>query len=204
MRKLILVILLMIGISSTGVSQNPEIWGTLKISGKINDKWKIDVEVEERYNFLSHNIRYTHYDLGGIYSFNKRISVGAFYREIYAYKNDKHLKITVPHLDIFYKPNSNWKFRARGEYIIAQEKDEYFRLRIRPTYQFHFWDNFNPFIQDEIFFPQIQELSRNRFNIGVTIKLGIFQIQPGYMLESNNSDDWTHRNIFWVNTKLKF
>ena len=45
---------------------------------------------------------------------------------------------------------------------------------------------------------------RNRFNPGIAIKIGKMVIEPGYMLESNNKTEWTHIQILWINTKIKF
>ena len=96
-----------------------------------------------------------------------------------------------------------FKVRTRLEYIIKYHQYENkFRLRIRPGYQTNLWKNFNPFIQDEIFLSDTDEFTRNRLNIGVTINISKFQIQPGYLLESNYNG--VNRNIFWINTKIKF
>lgn len=198
-RLLILALLL----TSLGMNaQDYEIWGTLKISGELNDKWSIEVEGEDRYNFDAENIRYFHYDVGALYSINKFFKAGLFYRDIFIRENDIISRVTVPHGDIIFS-NSGFKVRTRLEFIVKyQEYENKFRLRIRPGYQTKFWKNFNPFIQDEIFLTNINEFARNRLNIGMTIKTGNFQIQPGYLLEANHGDLW--RNILWLNTKIKF
>ena len=100
---------------------------------------------------------------------------------------------------------SDFKFRTRLEYIVKYgDYENKFRLRIRPSYQMSIWKNFNPFIQDEIFLSDIDEFSRNRLNIGISINIWKFVLQPGYLLESNHKDLWTNRNILWINTKIKF
>ena len=195
-----LLIFLFIAIDAN--AQDYEIWGTLKVHGQINDKWAIEAEGENRYNFNTGNIRYLHYDVGALYSINKSFKVGLFYRDIFETENDVITRITIFHGDVVYSI-SRFKVRTRLEYIIKYHQYENkFRLRIRPGYQTNLWKNFNPFIQDEIFLSDIDEFTRNRLNIGVTINISKFQIQPGYLLESNYNG--VNRNIFWINTKIKF
>ena len=185
-------------------AQDYEIWGTLKVSGSFNDKWGVEVEGEDRYNFDAGNIRYFHYDVGATYKINKSFKVGLYYRDIFETKNDEISKVTVPHGDVTYNL-SGFKIRTRLEYIIKyHDIENKFRLRIRPGYQTKFWKNCNPFIKDEIFLTSVDELARNRLNIGITIKTGKFSIQPGYLLESNHKDLWANKNILWINTKIKF
>jgi len=185
-------------------AQDPEIWGTFKISGKLNDKWTVEVEGEDRYNFDANQSRYFHYDIGALYSINKSFKVGLFYRNIFETKGDVVTKIALPHADVNFS-NSGFKFRTRLEYIMKYgDYENKFRLRLRPGYQTHFWKNFNPFIQDEIFLSDVDEFSRNRLNIGISIKVGNFTLQPGYLLESNHKDLWANKNILWINTKIKF
>ena len=203
MKRLLLALILVIS-SIYVYAQDYEIWGTFKVGGPLNDKWRIEVEGEDRYNFDAGNIRYFHYDIGALYLINKHFRVGLFYRDIFETKNDVISRVTVPHADVVYN-NSGFKLRTRLEYIVKyHDIENKFRLRIRPGYQTKFWKNFNPFIQDEIFLTNVDELARNRLNIGVSIKVGKFTFQPGYLLESNHKDLWANKNILWVNTKLKF
>ena len=203
MKKLILILLLLL-FTWHLQAQDYEIWGTIKTVGKLNTKWTITAELEDRYNIEAGNIRYFHYDVGALYSINKKIKVGLFYRDIFENKEDVITRVTVPHADIAYS-HSGIKLRTRLEYIVKyHDIENKFRLRIRPGYQTSIWDNFNPFIQNELFLTDIDYLARNRFNVGVTIKIGKVKIQPGYLLESNHKDLWTSRNILWINTKVKF
>ena len=133
-----------------------------------------------------------------------KLSVGGFYREIYANGVDFTTRITQPHIDGFYKLPIGFKLRGRVEYQIFDGYDNQFRFRVRPGWQFKFWDNFNPFIQSEIFIAQKYVLTRNRLSIGSTIEFGKIAIQPSWTFESNNKDIWTNRNIIWINTKFKF
>jgi len=200
-KRLLFLVLLLITFNVN--AQDYELWGTLKVQGKLNDKWEIEVEGENRYNFNAQNIRYFHYDIGAFYSINKNFKTGLFYRDIFENKNDVVTRITVFHGDVTYSL-SGFKIRTRLEYIVKyHDYENKFRLRIRPGYQTHLWKNFNPFIQDEIFLSDVDEFTRNRLNIGISIDVGKFQIQPGYLLESNQGDLWENRNVLWINTKIK-
>ena len=205
MKRIILFLALMLG-TLGAKAQDYEVWGTVKVTGKLSEKFMIAAEGENRYNFTQHTIRYFHYDLGFIYKLNDDWSIGGFYRGIYLNKDDFNSRVIIPHVDIFHRWDE-FKFRARLEYILFEEIDlnDQFRLRLQPTWQSNFWNNFNPFVQTELFISEDKVFNRNRFNIGITIKLGSLQLQPGYVLESNlKNEEWIDRNIFWLNTKFKF
>ena len=57
MKRLLLALILVIS-SIYVYAQDYEIWGTFKVGGPLNDKWRIEVEGEDRYNFDAGNIRY--------------------------------------------------------------------------------------------------------------------------------------------------
>ena len=202
MKKLQLLLFLIFATVLTN-AQDYETWGTFKVSGTINNKWVAEAESEARYNFDDGQVRYFHYDFGALYKISEYFNVGLFYRSLYESKDGVESKISLPHGDVRFK-YSNFNLRTRLEYINKYGNyEDKFRLRIRPGYQMDIWRNFNPFIQNEIFLTEIDYLTRNRFNVGVSINVGKFVIQPGYMLESNHKDLWTNRNILWVNTKMK-
>ena len=183
-----------------------EVWTTFNASGTLDKKenLKLIIEGEDRYSHKTNDIKYFHYDIGLSYKLSDKFSVGAFYREIYANGIDFTTRIPQPHIDGFYKLPIGFKLRTRVEYQIFEDLDNQFRFRIRPAWQFKFWDNFNPFIQSEVFIAQKYVLTRNRLSVGSTIKFGKIEIQPSWTFESNNKDIWTNRNILWVNTKFKF
>ena len=184
-----------------------ELWNTINISGKLSDKFKVGLEGEDRYSHEIDGLRYFHYDVGFMYEISNKFTVGGFYREIYANKEKLSTRVSVPHIDVIYKEPIGFKLRTRVEYQMFQEivLENQFRLRIRPAWQFHFWNNFNPFIQSELFISEKHVLTRNRFGTGLEIKLGKkVVIQPTYVLESNNKDIWANRHVGWFNTKFKF
>lgn len=199
----ILLILMMLLTMNNIKAQNFENWNTLNISGNINDKFKIVLEGEQRYNHENKEIRYFHFDVGTKYKINNKLSIGAYYRELYEIKNSERVLEIRPHLDLFYNINENFKIRVRNEYQIKEKSENVFRYRIRPTYIKMFNDNIGFLIQTEPFFVRF-DLIRNRFNPSLCIKIKKFTIEPGYMLESNNKNGWSNIHIMWVNTKIKF
>ena len=204
MKKIIVILILLLSSITTFAQNNWETWLTFNVSGNISEKFKLILEGEDRYNHKSNDIKYFHYDMGLTYKLSNRFSTGLFYREIYATKNDISIRLPQPHVDFFWKEPIGFKLRTRVEYQIFKEFDHQFRLRIRPGWQFSFWENYNPFIQSELFISEKHVLTRNRFSTGITMKFGKVQIQPNYTLEHNNKDIWTNRDVFWINTKFKF
>ncbi len=207
--KKILVLLAFILISMGAKAQTDwEVWTTFNASGNISDRFKIILEGEDRYSHKSNDIKYFHYDMGLVYKLNSKMSTGLFYREIYATKNKISTRLPQPHADFFWKEPIGFKFRGRLEYQMFHanniDLENQFRLRLRPGWQFSFWENYNPFIQSEIFINEKYNLTRNRFSAGITMKFGKIQIQPNYTLEHNNKDIWTDRHVLWINTKFKF
>ena len=200
--------LLLLGSLVTFAQTDYEIWITLNASGNISEKFKFVIEGEDRYSHKTDDMKYFHYDIGVIYKINDKLSTGFYYREIYANKDHISIRLPQPHVDFFYKEPIGFKLRTRVEYQMLSNStpdlENQFRLRIRPGWQFKLWKNFNPFIQSEVFISQKYTLTRNRFSTGVTIKLGVLEIQPNYTLESNNKEIWSSRNIAWINTKFKF
>lgn len=180
-----------------------EQWSTLNITGKLNDKWSIATEGEQRYSFSMNKTRYFHYDVGAIKTLSPKWKVGLFFRELYEIKNGVRVIEKRPHIDGFYTANKHWKFRTRLEYQIKEIAQDVLRFRIRPNYDFKIFKNFDPYIQNEFNFTK-DGFTRNRFNAGVTINYHHWQIQPGYLLESLNKHPWQNTNVLWINTKLNF
>ena len=192
-KTLFLLVFLLFG-SIVYAQSDYEIWTTFNASGNISENFKIMLEGEDRYSHKTNDIKYFHYDMGLIYKISPRFSTGLFYREIYATKNKVSTRLAQPHADLFYKIPSGFKLRTRLEYQMFHlnniDLENQFRLRLSPGWQFSFWDNYNPFIQSEVFINQKYALTRNRFSAGLTLKYGKIEIQPSYTLEHNNKEIW--------------
>ena len=180
-----------------------EQWSTLNITGKLNDRWNIAIEGEQRYSYSISKVRYFHFDAGVIKKLSNKWRLGFFYREIYEIKNKVRVTEFRPHIDAFYNDNKHWKARIRMEYQIREIGEDGWRFRIRPNYDFKIFKNFDPYIQNELNFTKAG-FTRNRFNTGITINYYHWQIQPGYLLESLNKHPWQHTKVIWINTKLSF
>ena len=185
------------------LSKSQENWTTLNISGKLNNTWSIAIEGEQRYSHEMSKVRYFHFDVGAVKKISNRWRLGLFYREIYEIKNGIRVTEFRPHINAFYSDNKHWKIRTRLEYQFKEISPDVLRFRIRPTYEFHIFKNFDPYIQNEFNFTKVG-FTRNRFNAGITINYHYWQIQPGYILESLNKNPWNHINVLWINTKLNF
>ena len=101
------------------------------------------------------------------------------------------------------------KIRYRNEFRIKELDDNVFRHRLRYSYSLKVFDNYNPFIQNEIFFTE-NKFIRNRINIGLSIKFKKtpFSFKPSYILESNRkvsgeSISWSQKNVFVLAVSIK-
>jgi len=208
MKKILIFIAFLVSSLTVNAQSDWEIWTTFNASGNVSERFKMVLEGEDRYSHKTHDIKYFHYDMGLVYKLSDKTSTGLFYREIYATKENISIRLPQPHVDFFWKEPAGFKFRGRVEYQMFHasnvDLENQFRLRLRPAWQFSFWDNYNPYVQSEIFLSQKKVLTRNRFSSGITMKFGKIVVQPNYTLEHNNKNIWTNRNVFWVNTKFKF
>jgi hypothetical protein len=200
MRYILIGVLLLVSLFSFGQEQ----WTTMNISGKLNNDWSVAMEGEQRISYSMGKIRYLHYDFGVIRKINDDLKIGFFYRELYEIKKGIKVNEVRPHIDAFYVANKHWKFRIRLEYQDKEIAEDVLRFRIRPNYDFKLFKNGDPYIQTELNFTKVG-FTRNRFNAGVTINLGKFQIQPGYVSELlYTNGNFTNTNIIWINNKINF
>ena len=139
----------------------------------------------------------------------KKLKAGIYYREIYDVKKDGRFSELRPHLDLTYKLNDNMKIRYRNEFRIKELDDNVFRHRLRYSYSLKMFDNYNPFIQNEIFFTE-NKFIRNRINLGLNIKFKKtpFNFKPSYILESNRkvsgeNISWSQKNVFVLAVSIK-
>jgi hypothetical protein len=200
MKYILIGVLLLVSLFSFGQEQ----WTTMNIGGKLNNDWSVAMEGEQRISYIMGKIRYLHYDFGVIRKVNDDLKIGFFYRELYEIKKGIKVNEVRPHIDAFYVATKHWKFRIRLEYQDKEIAEDVLRFRIRPNYDFKLFKNYDPYIQTELNFTK-DGFTRNRFNAGVTINLGKFQIQPGYVSELlYTNSNFTNTNIIWVNNKINF
>lgn len=199
--KKILLFLLLLPIFTFGQDEQ---WTTLNISGKLDKKWSIAMEGEQRYSWEKDYVRYFHYDAGLIRTFNSHLKVGVFFREIYEIKNKVRVIEHRPHIDAFVTHGKHWKWRVRLEYQSKEFDEDLWRFRIRPTYELNKFKQADPFIQTELNFTKYG-FTRNRFNTGLTFHWGKFTTQPAFLLESlNKGTHWQHVTAIWINNKINF
>ena len=183
-------------------------WPTIDIQGEVFDDFEIKLEYRNKYDNSSKESKQGRIDLGVAYKL-KKIKIGIYYREIYDLKKDGRVSEIRPHLNITYKLNDNMKIRLRNEYRINEVNDNVFRYRLRYSYSLKLFDNYNPFVQNEIFLSE-NRFVRNRINLGLNIKFKEtpFVFKPSYILESNRNGSgknitWSKKNIFVLALSIK-
>ncbi|MEC7877714.1 MAG: DUF2490 domain-containing protein [Bacteroidota bacterium] len=205
--KLLLVLILFSfnDIKSQSVFQT---WPTIDLQGEIFDDLEIKLEYRNKYDNSSKESKQGRIDLGVAYKL-KKIKIGIYYREIYDLKKDGRVSEIRPHLNITYKLNDNMKIRLRNEYRINEVNDNVFRYRLRYSYSLKLFDNYNPFVQNEIFLSE-NRFVRNRINLGLNIKFKEtpFVFKPSYILESNRKVSgenitWSQKNVFVLALSIK-
>lgn len=183
-------------------------WPTFDVNGKVSDHLEIKFEYRNKYDNGENESKSSRIDMGFNYKL-KKLTVGIFYREIYEVKGEKRVSEFRPHLDFTYKLNDNMKIRLRNEYRIKEISNNAFRYRLRYSYSFNLWDNYNPFAQNEIFISE-NKLVRNRISLGFSVKIKKtpFRIKPSYLFEFNrkineNIIDWSQKNILLLAFSIK-
>tara|TARA_B100000902_G_C27150635_1_gene833550 strand:- start:15 stop:659 length:645 start_codon:yes stop_codon:yes gene_type:complete len=202
------LILLIISVKDLKSQSVFQIWPTIDVQGDVFDDIEIKFEYRNKYDNTSKESKQGRIDLGFAYKL-KKLKIGLYYREIYNLKNDQRVSEFRPHLDITYKLNENMKIRLRNEYRIKELNDDVFRYRLRYSYALKIFENYNPFIQNEIFFSESQFV-RNRIIFGINIKFNDspFVLKPSYILESNREVSgenitWFRKNIFVLSLSIK-
>tara|TARA_Y100001949_G_scaffold88349_1_gene74628 strand:- start:339 stop:980 length:642 start_codon:yes stop_codon:yes gene_type:complete len=185
-----------------------QIWPTIDVQGDIFDDFEVKIEYRNKYDNSSKESKQGRIDLGVAYKL-KKFKVGLYYREIYNLKKEGRVSEIRPHLDITYKLNDNMKIRLRNEFRVKELSDNVFRYRLRYSYALKLFDNYNPFIQNEIFLTESQ-FARNRIILGLNIKFKKtpFVFKPSFILESNRKVSgetvlWSQKNIFVLALSIK-
>ena len=115
--KRILALLLLMPIFSFAQQEQ---WTTFNLSGKLDRKWSVTAEGEQRYSWQNNYTRYFHYDAGLIRSVDNHLKVGLFYRELYEIKRGTRVIEKRPHVDAFITHGKHWKWRMRLEYQMKE------------------------------------------------------------------------------------
>ncbi len=183
-------------------------WPTVDIQGEIFDDIEVKFEYRNKYDYSSKESKQGRIDLGVAYKL-KKIKLGIYYREIYNLKKEGRVSEMRPHLDITYKLNDNMKIRLRNEYRVKELENNLFRYRLRYSYSLELFDNYNPYVQNEIFISENQ-FTRNRISLGLNIKFKKtpFVFKPNYIFESNRKVSnenitWSQKNIFVLSLSIK-
>ena len=179
-------------------------WPTISLKGEVIDNLDVKFKYRNKYDHKESSSVTSWFNMGLEYKLNKS-SFGIYYRELHRIKSSEKR----PHLDITYQLNDNMKIRLRNEYRIKEINDNVFRYRLRYSYSLKLFDNYNPFVQNEIFLSE-NSFIRNRINLGLNIKFEKtpFVFKPSYILESNRNGSgenitWSKKNIFVLALSIK-
>lgn len=207
-KHIVFVIFLILSINDLKSQSVFQTWPTIDIQGEIFDDIEVKFEYRNKYDHSSKESKQGRIDLGVAYKL-KKIKLGIYYREIYNLKKEGRVSEMRPHLDITYKLNDNMKIRLRNEYRAKELENNLFRYRLRYSYSLELFDNYNPYVQNEIFISENQ-FTRNRISLGLNIKFKKtpFVFKPNYIFESNRKVSnenitWSQKNIFVLSLSIK-
>ncbi len=207
-KYIVFVIFLIFSITDLKSQSVFQTWPTIDIQGEVFDDVEVKIEYRNKYDHSSKESKQGRIDLGVAYKL-KKIKLGIYYREIYNLKKEGRVSEIRPHLDITYKLNDNMKIRLRNEYRVKELENNLFRYRLRYSYSLELFDNYNPYVQNEIFISENQ-FTRNRISLGLNIKFKKtpFVFKPNYIFESNRKVSnenitWFQNNIFVLSLSIK-
>jgi len=192
-----------------------QVWNTEIEEFKINKSSKMVLEEELRFGDDAHELYYQHYDGGYVYDFNKHLTLGIHYRQVYA-KPKVHVKFQEEnrlHLNAITKYELfgyNLEDRNRLEYRHFDYQEDSWRYRNKFTVKFPWrFTNFaiRPYVANEIFLNLNGiDFNRNRFYCG--LEFAIIKNLKGelfYMLQSTKSNGtWTQANVLGPRIKVVF
>jgi hypothetical protein len=194
-----------------------QFWNTEVVEGKLNDRWKAGLEVEFRLGDNASEFYYTHEMIFVGFTANEWLDLQANFREVFElntksededdwFSEERPMFDATPH----FKWNG-WDIsdRNRFEYRMFDIKDDAWRYRnkltLKSPWKFTSW-NINPYISDEIFIQEDQDLNRNRFYVGVVMDLIEHVTGDVYFLwQSSDADpEWVDIYVAGVKFKVKF
>jgi len=179
----------------------------------LTDRLSAGIEVDFRFNDDASKHYYTSADLELVYEFLEWLEGGAGYKHKYGLKEGEWKDENRPYILGAIKWKwADWKLknRAKLEYRMKQDQDEYFRFRNKLTVKSPWkWTQLeiNPYVADEIFIDEKDDFNKNRAYAGAGLKL--FEhvyLDIYYFLEvEKENGDWDqYVNAIGTELKLKF
>lgn len=194
-----------------------QIWNTYYQDVKVIKDVLFSMEQEFRFGKNAGELYYQHYDFGAVFSFDKMLDLGFFYRQVFERLHlQKWREEDQPNIDATIKLDI-WKFklddRNRFEYRHFRYKDDSFRYRNRLTVKFpldiaKLKIKISPYSSDEMFMTSDSTgFDENRFSSGLEIELTKYiKTDLYYMFKSNKIKDnkWSNSNVLGTKIKIVF
>ena len=179
-------------------------WLTLYATHKVDTNWTIRVEEELYWGDDASDFYYYHTDLGAARKINETLSIGLFYRLIENKKDDIWQHEDRPHLDFVFKNSAgdfNIQNRARFEYRIREDVDDFMRYRHRLQVQYPIKPAgiaLTPYCSEELFIDTDQgDFNEFRTTAGIKKKLGAAWEGDLYYLwvTQDKKTEWLDTNV---------
>jgi hypothetical protein len=192
-----------------------QIWNTDYEDVKVYKNVKLSMEQEFRYGKNASELYYQHYDFGTVFTFDKMLDLGFFYRLVYERLHDqKWREEDEPNVDATLKFDL-WKFkvddRNRLEYRHFRYKNDSVRYRNRFTIKFPLEFKkikFSPYSCDEMFISSDSTgFNENRLSSGVEFELTKYaKFDMYYMFKENRikNNKWNNTNVLGMKIKIAF
>ncbi|MDD4955725.1 MAG: DUF2490 domain-containing protein [Candidatus Omnitrophica bacterium] len=190
-----------------------QVWNTDSEEKKINDKFKLTMDEEFRWENNASRLIYHHYEPGLTYMANKHLDISLKYRQVYEKKNGKFREENQPNLNVTLKEDFfgfGLEDRSRLEYRHFDYQPDSWRYRNKFTAKAP-WKftrfGIQPYLADEIFINFYNAaFSKNRFYAGLGLNIiKDFKAELYYMLESTRSSGrWIDANVLGTKFKIAF
>ncbi len=206
-------VMLFCGVCQAWEDEGVQWWPAVGISHKINDKWKLDFEQEERLGDNGGNMYYEHSDIGFVYSgLADWIDLGFNYRLIFQKNGKDNFKYeSRPHFNVTFKSKLfglGISDRSRIEYRDKETAKDGWRYRNKIAVVFPIELTvlkLQPYIANEAFITiDPEDFTMNRFYTGFTFKLAANTKADVYHMwqASKTRTEW--KDVFVLGTRLVF
>ena len=191
-----------------------QIWNTDVEEVKVHKNVNFVMEQEYRFGENATELYYQHYDFGGVFSFDKMLDLGFFYRQVFERYRKKWRAEDMPNVNATIKLDL-WLFkfedRNRIEYRHFRYRDD--MIRYRNKFALKLPLDFAkikvaPYVSDEIFISSNGTgFNENRFCAGAEFGLTKYaKADFYYMLKENRitGSKWSWANTLGTKVKIAF
>jgi hypothetical protein len=210
------ILIAMLGINAHAYDNGDfQIWNTDYEDVKVYKDVKLSLEQEFRYGKNASEFYYQHYDFGAVFSYDKMLDLGFFYRQVFERLHEKKWREEdEPNINATLKLDL-WKFkiddRNRLEYRHFRYKDDMVRYRNKFTIKLPLEFKkikFSPYSCDEMFVSSDSTgFDENRFSSGLEFEVtknSKFDVY--YMFKENKIKGykWNNTNVLGMKIRIAF